>query len=85
MISAEYCPAVMRYSRMIIDDTTTPNSTVVSNTTIIAVDMARNCIPVRITGLVRATILARQSHLLSVPCTDKVGNGDRVGLSSETS
>ena len=43
---------------MIMDDTTTPNSTLVSNTTVMAVEMARNCIPVRIIGLVSDTILA---------------------------
>ena len=42
---------------MIIEATITPNCVLVSNTTVIAVAIARNCIPVRITGLVSATIL----------------------------
>ena len=68
---------------MIMDDTTTPNSTLVSNTTVMAVEMARNCIPVSIIGLVSDTILAGSLIFLAISGTNEVRNGHSVSLSSK--
>ncbi len=76
---AEYCPAVTRYKSMMIDETTTPKVMLVSNTTVIDVAMARNCMPVSIVGLSRDTsadgtlsLSPYLSHIKSVMVTAPV-------------